>query len=72
MKKYFLLVALASYFAACKKDYTCTCKVPASGTQPEQTSTYELKEVKKSNAKNSCRIANDNWALAGGSCELKK
>ncbi len=72
MKKYILLAVLASCLAACKKDFTCTCTVPASGTEPEKKCTYDLKEVKKSSAKNSCRIANDTWALAGGTCELAK
>jgi hypothetical protein len=73
MKKIILLAAAYSLcFASCKKDYTCTCTVPASGSQPEAKYTYELKEVKKSRAKNACKIAGDNWSLAGGTCELSK
>jgi hypothetical protein len=73
MKKIILLASITGLcFASCKKDYTCTCTVPASGSQPEARYTYELKEIKKSSAKSACKIANDNWSLAGGSCELSK
>ena len=72
MKNYFLLVVFGLFLASCKKDFTCTCKVPASGAEPEKTCTYDMKEVKKSQAKNSCKEANDVWILAGGNCELEK
>lgn len=70
MKKVLLIAAVAGMsMVSCKKDYTCTCKyTPAGGT--EQTYTYDLKDVKKSEAKDACDAAGSAWILAGGSCDF--
>ena len=72
MKKAGFIVAVVLFLASCKKDYTCTCTVPASGSQPEATYIYQLDDKKKKDAKAACRAAEDIWALAGGTCEIKK
>jgi hypothetical protein len=73
MKKITLLAvaALAMTFASCKKDYTCTCTIPASGSSAAATYTYELKDVKKKDAKDACNSVGSVWILAGGSCDFK-
>jgi hypothetical protein len=65
MKKVFASLAIIALFAACKKDYTCECTV--LGT----TESSVIKDVKKSEAKDSCDAANALVSLFGGSCELK-
>ena len=65
MKKVFASLAIIALFAACKKDYTCECTV--LGT----TESSVIKDVKKSEAKDSCDAANALVTLFGGSCELK-
>ncbi len=65
MKKVFASLAIIALFAACKKDYTCECTV--LGT----TESSVFKDVKKSEAKDSCDAANALVSLFGGSCELK-
>lgn len=68
MKKV-LLLAVAGVFvlgmSSCKKDYTCTCDV--SG----QKYTYELKDVKKKDAKNACDQVGSSWIIIGGTCDFK-
>jgi hypothetical protein len=65
MKKIFALLAVVALFAACKKDYTCECTVLGA----KESTTF--KDVKKSEAKDSCDAANALVTLFGGSCELK-
>lgn len=67
-----VLAAVGMLATACKKDRTCTCTVPASGAVPEQKFTYVMKDTKKKSAKNSCSIADEQYQLEGGSCELTK
>jgi hypothetical protein len=65
MKKVFALLAVVALFAACKKDYTCECTV--LGVKTESV----IEDAKKSEAQDSCDLANTAVALFGGSCELK-
>ena len=69
MKKVMLFVAVAAFaattFTSCKKDYTCECKMGSD------TYTYELKDVKKKDAKDACNAAGSIWILGGGTCDLK-
>ena len=65
MKKIFALLAVVAIFAACKKDYTCECTVLGA------TESTTFKDVKKSEAKDSCDAANALVTLFGGSCDLK-
>lgn len=69
MKK-FIAIAVVGMFGvlslgSCKKDYTCECKM---GTM---TYKYELKDVKKKDAKASCNQAGNAWILQGGTCDFK-
>jgi hypothetical protein len=68
MKNLFLTLLFVGGVAAltsCKKDYTCTCTVDG------ETYTYELKDVKKKDAKDACDAAGSLWILAGGTCDFK-
>lgn len=56
----FAIIAFASSFVACKKDYTCTCTY--SGT----TTTYKLGKMKKSDAESACAV----YAIGGSSCTI--
>ena len=73
MKKILLLSAVACMAmttTSCKKDYTCTCTyTPTGGTA--QTYTYELKDVKKKDAKEACNNVGATWITVGGSCDFK-
>jgi hypothetical protein len=73
MKKitFLAIVAVAATLGSCKKDYSCECTVPASGSTPAQTYTYELKDVKKKDAKDACNSAGNVWILVGGTCAIK-
>ncbi len=72
MKKVLLVAVIAGFaMTSCKKNYTCTCNVPASGGSAAATYTYELKKVKKKDAKASCNAAGSVWILAGGTCDFK-
>jgi hypothetical protein len=73
MKKITLLaiVVIAASLGSCKKDYTCECTIPASGSTPASTYNYELKNVKKKDAKDACNSAGNVWILAGGTCAIK-
>jgi hypothetical protein len=73
MNKVVFATAIAALlFSSCKKDRTCTCTVPASGSVAEQKYTYLLEDTKKRKAKNACSIADDYYSLAEGSCKLDK
>lgn len=65
MKKVFALLAVVALFAACKKDYTCECNVLGVNTSSV------IEDVKKSEAQDSCDLANTAVAIFGGSCSLK-
>jgi hypothetical protein len=65
MKKVFSILAVVAVFAACKKEYTCECTILG------QTVSETFKDVKKSEAQDSCDAANAGAAFLGGSCELK-
>lgn len=67
MKKVFGIAALLSVFAlgSCKKDYTCTCTVSGA------TYTYQLNDVKKSDAKDACNTVGAAWITAGGTCDFE-
>ncbi len=60
MKKLMLVIVAAAFvsgFAACKKDYTCTCTITdSSGTIPTTTVATTIKETKKK-ATDACEIA---------------
>lgn len=77
MKKITLLFAafaMAAGFASCKKDYSCECSgdFDSDGTvEADEKYTYELKDVKKKDAKDACNQAGNIWILAGGTCDLK-
>jgi len=72
MKKVLGIVAIALFafsFASCKKDYKCDCTADFGfGTE---TLTYDLKDVKKKDAKAACDAAGTLYILAGGSCALQ-
>ncbi len=71
MNKAIVLLAITSLtLTGCKKDRVCNCTVPANGSVAEQKFTYLLEDTKKRPAKNSCKIANDTYKLAGGNCQL--
>jgi hypothetical protein len=67
MKKITLLAIIGFSFslASCKKDYTCTC------TYQGTSYTYEMKDVKKKDAKTTCNSLGTQWISAGGSCDFK-
>jgi hypothetical protein len=67
MKKVLLpmLAFAALTMTSCKKDYTCVCKI---GTESYN---IELKDVKKSDAKDACKTAGNIYILSGGTCDLK-
>lgn len=65
MKKVFFAAVAVLALASCKKDYSCEC------TYDSNKYTYELKDVKKSDAKDACNAAGNQWVLLGGSCDLK-
>lgn len=64
MKKIVTIVAVALFGAlvlpSCKKDYTCTCTVGGV------TTSTEIKNAKKSDAKAACEYLN----IAGANCSL--
>lgn len=65
MKKVLAIAVLGVFgLASCKKDYTCTCTVDGESIK------YELKDVKKKDAKDACDTAGSLWILAGGTCEI--
>ncbi|MFD1553919.1 hypothetical protein DNU06_14055 [Putridiphycobacter roseus] len=65
MKKVILIAAVSMLaLASCKKDYTCECTIDS------EVYTYELKDVKKSDAKDACDAVGASWILAGGSCDF--
>ena len=70
MKKVLLIAAVAGLsMVSCKKDYTCTCTYnDGSGTQ---TVTYQMKDVKKKDAKSTCNSLGSLWIAAGGTCDFK-
>jgi hypothetical protein len=73
MKHIIVALAMISLLTtSCKKDRVCNCSTPANGSVAEQKFTYKLDDTKKKSAKNSCKIANEHWALSGGKCELAK
>lgn len=57
-------IALGAMFTSCKKDYTCNC------TMQGVSYPIELKDVKKSDAKDACQAAGSIYILGGGSCSL--
>jgi hypothetical protein len=70
-----LSVAVVALFASallfsCKKDYTCTCTVtPTGGTATKLT--VDFKKVKKKDAEDGCKKAEDTYKLTGAaSCSL--
>jgi hypothetical protein len=65
MKKVFALLAVVALFGSCKKDWTCECTVLGF------TTSGELKDMKKSEAQDSCDAASTAAGILGGSCELK-
>ena len=70
MKKVLLIAAVAGLsMVSCKKDYTCTCTVTDNGQTT--TYTYQLKDVKKKDAKASCNNAGAAWISIGGTCDFK-
>lgn len=64
MKKIVTIVAVALFGAvvlpSCKKDYTCTCTING------QSTSTEIKNAKKADAKLACEYLN----IAGASCSL--
>ena len=76
MKKTFAILSLVAFAAislsSCKKDYTCECKYN-SGINANDSYSYEIKNVRKSTAKDAC----DHWESGikmsdpNGSCKLK-
>jgi hypothetical protein len=75
MKKLFLSVAALAFIAtsmtSCKKDYDCECKWTDPTDNTTETYTYQLKDVKKKDAKDACNAAGNAWVLLGGTCDLK-
>ena len=70
MKKVLLIAAVAGLsMVSCKKDYTCTCTVTYNGQT--ETYTYQMKDVKKKDAKSSCNTLGALWIADGGTCDFK-
>jgi len=73
MKK-IVIVAVVALFGAivlpsCKKDYKCTCTYTLGGAA--QSTSYEMKNVTKKDAKAACEAYNSTLAAyAGISCNL--
>jgi hypothetical protein len=65
MKKVLLAVAVVAFFASCKKDYVCTCSSPG-----ETDELFQIKDAKKSDAKDACDTFNSLAIIGGGSCSL--
>jgi len=74
MKKTFSITVVALFASAllfsCKKDYTCTCQVtPTGGTAT--TIPVQFSKVKKKDAEDGCKKAEDTYKLTGAaSCSL--
>jgi hypothetical protein len=67
MNKLFMVATLlvATTFASCKKDYTCSC----TGAFPIEIA---LKDAKKKDAKDACEKAQATYSLVGATtCTLK-
>lgn len=70
MKKSLFIAAVACLtLASCKKDYTCTCTVTENGQT--DTYTYQMKDVKKKDAKSACNTLGAIWIADGGTCDFK-
>ena len=72
MKKILLLVAVAfmATITSCVKDYTCTCTyTPTGGTQQQHS--YDMKDIKKSDAQSTCNALGADAIAQGGSCTYK-
>lgn len=65
MKKVFFAAVAVLALASCKKDYTCECTYSGASYK------YDLKNVKKSDAKKACDAAGNQWILLGGTCDFK-
>lgn len=73
MKKIVTVAAIALLGAivlpSCKKDYNCTCKYSVGGVS--QSTSVQLKNVTKKDAKAACEGYNTTYAAyAGVSCNL--
>jgi len=65
MKKVLLIAAVAFTITSCKKDYTCTC------TYDGKTYPFEMKDVKKKDAKDACNSLGSAYITQGGTCDFK-
>lgn len=66
MKKLLLVAAVAAFtMTSCKKDYTCTC------TEDGKSYNFEMKDVKKKDAKDACNTLGAMYIADGGSCDFK-
>ena len=72
MKKNLLLAAVASFvMTSCVKDYTCTCTYTPSGSSSQQQHSYDMKDIKKSNAQSTCNALGADAIAQGGTCTYK-
>lgn len=71
MKKVLLVAAVACFtLVSCKKDYTCTCTyTPNGGTAQEHV--FDMKDVKKKDAKDACNDLGASYISQGGTCDFK-
>jgi len=66
MKKVILIAAVGMMaLVSCKKDYTCECNVDG------EKYSYDMKDVKKSDAKDACDALGSAWIIAGGTCDFE-
>lgn len=65
MKKLLFVAAVAAFtMTSCKKDFTCTC------TDGTNSFPYEMKDVKKKDAKEACETLNTLSSGTGTTCSL--
>jgi len=61
------VVAIATSFTACKKEYTCTC------TGDDTYTPVDLGKQKKADATDACQLIEDSWKTwgdANASCSI--
>jgi len=73
MKKILLLAAVTfmTTLTSCVKDYTCTCTYTPTGTSTQQQHSYDMKDIKKSNAQSTCNSLGAGEIAQGGTCTYK-
>lgn len=60
-----MLLLISTTLLSCRKDHTCSCKIPG---QNDIVAT--LKKMKKKEARNACDALERSYQSSGGTCEL--